>query len=141
MAYVEKRCHNFRRQRAVGAVIVAISAAALMLGTHARAQSRLQFRVTVPESTRYIFDIPWCTKWLFLCGACEKVNNQVVCNFDPQDCSESFRVFQCEDFNAPAACQIWSDGCNIYSRQPDGISRTAMKCQPYVPAFTCMKER
>jgi len=123
------------------AAVLGIALAVLIFGSHASAEARLEFRVTVPESIRYIFDLPWCNKWLFRCGACKMRNNQVVCEFDPQDCSESFGYFQCGHFNVPARCQIWSDGCNTCGRQPHGMWCTAMGCRPYIPAFTCMKAR
>jgi hypothetical protein len=135
-----KRRRNSHRQRVTEAAILGISAAILIFGSHASAEARLQFPITVPESIRYVFDLPWCKMWQFRCGICEKSDNQVVCDFDPQNCSKSSNYLRCVNFNVPAKCQIWSDGCNTCSRQPRGISCTALGCQPYIPAFTCMKE-
>jgi hypothetical protein len=119
--------------------IVAVLAAATLANTRAIAQDRIE--LNVPQRLHYLFDLPWCAKWLFTCHVlCKKVGDRIQCEEGRAKCDPSFEQFECREFSVRESCERWSDGCNTCARVSGETYCTAMGCRPYVPSFACLKE-
>jgi hypothetical protein len=102
--------------------------------------------VTIPDSLRYIFDLPWCKRWDLACVQCQKRGNGVQCVSKRQDCTEEFKYYYCSAFNLPKGCVQWRNGCNTCTPQADGrIYCTLAPCDEYLapnrPSFVCLRSK
>jgi len=120
-------------------VIIAMLAVAVLPNSSAIAQERPT--LGVPQRLHYLFDLPWCAKWLFTCHVlCKKVGDRIQCEEGRAKCDPSFEHFECREFSVRESCERWSDGCNTCTRVSGTTYCTAMACRPYVPSFACLKE-
>jgi hypothetical protein len=93
----------------------------------------------IPENLRYLFDLPWCSRWRFSCMSCEKTIDGINC-FDRRDaCQEMFKFYHCEGYSLPKGCVVWMDGCNFCTEN----GCTLKSCQEYLapnkPSFACTR--
>lgn len=96
----------------------------------------------IPEDLKYLFDLPWCSRWKFSCISCEKTSDGVKCFNHREACAETFRFHACEIFNPPKGCIAWLDSCN-FCYENKGC--TLKPCQEYLdagkPTFLCRRYR
>jgi hypothetical protein len=99
--------------------------------------------MNVPENLRYIFDLPWCTRWRFRCMSCEKKNGAIRCFDSKESCHETFSYYRCEQHNLPRGCVIWNDGCNSCGMKSGEEVCTLKSCEEYLapnkPSFECLR--
>jgi hypothetical protein len=93
----------------------------------------------IPEDLKYLFDLPWCSRWKFSCMSCEKTGDEVKCFDRRESCNEAFRFHACEIFNPPKGCIAWLDSCNFCGES--GCTLNA--CKEYLdsgkPTFVCRR--
>lgn len=98
---------------------------------------------TIPESIRFIFDLPWCQRWQLSCLRCESRNGDIVCERTRSDCEETFQFYSCAQYNLPEGCVNWQDGCNLCVKEGLRMSCTLRPCKeqraPNKPTFTCLR--
>jgi hypothetical protein len=69
---------------------------------------------SVPEDQRYLFDLPWCSRWSFNCTSCEKTDVGIKCSDRTEACRETFKFHQCESTIWPkAALPGWTDAISV----------------------------
>jgi hypothetical protein len=106
-------------------------------------------KVSIPVRIRYIFDLPWCSRWTLACSTCEKRGDDIFCEKEQVDCKETFADYRCKEFNAPG-CKVWKHGCNTCQKiwfttwqiwRPE-VYCTTMGCAEYhapnAPSFECL---
>ena len=100
------------------------------------------FGANIPDRLNYIFDLPWCRRWDFGCISCRKLRPFVWCSELRRNCVETFQSVTCGDFDVPADCTQWSDGCNDCTRDPiRGVLCTAKACNNHRQELSCLPRR
>jgi hypothetical protein len=133
-------CIRLANRWAISAIAVVVMLAAIT-HTSGPAIAQAPTELSVPQRLYYLFELSWCSKWLFTCGiTCKKIGDRIHCEEGAANCNPSFEHFECREFSVRESCLRWSDGCNTCSRFAGQYYCTAVGCRSYAPSFTCLQE-